>query len=444
MRLIYQVAGRLPGGSEDYSVIDYRVGDKVLRDFRISSDALRSMEPDDSRVVILFPISLLYREFDVVEKWGHLQDLEEEFASRFDEYMKGPFDSFVIQSMGKYGDVEFRSDYDLIVLRIMSRMIRDYLEYNPDEVVVDVSTGLNVNVSALLEAFRYFLIWVKLYTYGEEDSVHFYRAFSELVMEGYDGRTYRIHIKGTGAKAFFLSPLNVPDLKDLPAGINVSLLRRFLLVFTSLYRNAPLYIYHAGFDEPSLLLDEIKSVVGRVLNDTGTYSVGEGIVEFPVPFDRRKMTNVLLSLALYRRISGILEEYLGEDYGDRYRKRGISMRELREVFVEGIYQRFYLEMNAYLLSNELENIREAVERNRRVRALYSRTFHPLSPAFTGDLSRDQCGADYRPIARNFLAHAGFERCLILAHGSGENLRFRYRDGVEEFVENTLLNIDPTF
>ncbi len=446
MRLIYQVAGRLPGSSQsaDYSVIDYRVGDRVLRDFRISSDALRSTNPDDSRVVIVFPVSLLYDRAEILRGHRHLRELEGEFAVRFGEYMKEPFDSFVIQSMGKYGHVEFRSDYDLIVLRLMARMIRDYLNYRPDEVMVDVSTGLNVNVSALLEAFRYFLIWVKLYTYGMEDTARFYRAFSELVVEGDDSRTYRIHVKETGAKAFFLSPLNVPDLEHLPSGVDVRMLRRFLITFTSLYRNAPLYIYHAGFDDSSSVSGEMERVVDRVLYETGIYSMEGSVVESSVDLDRKKMTNVLLSLALYMRIAGILEEHLGEDYRSRYRERGISMKELEGVFIDNIYPKLYLEMNAFLLGNELESIREALERNRKVRGLYSRAFHPLSPAFTGDLSRDQCGDNYRPRARNFLAHAGFERCLTLAYGNWRNLHLKYRDGVEEFVENTLLNIDPTF
>jgi len=447
MKLIYQVAGRLPGSSqsEDYSIIDYRVGDRVLEDFRISSDALRSVEPDKSKVIIVFPVSLFYDQIDVLRKYSHLMDLENEFAVRFRQYMKGPFDSFVIQSMGRYDDVEFRSDYDLIVLRLMARMIRDYLEYHPKEVIVDISTGLNVNVSALLEAFRYFLIWVKLMIYGREGGTRFYRAFSELVIKADESKTYRIHVKETNAKAFFLSPLNVPDLNNLPRGVNTRMLRRFLITFTALYRNAPLYIYHAGFDNSSAIYKEIKSILDRILNETGVYSVDdEGTLEFPITFDRRRMTNVLLSLALYKRIAEILEEHLGEDYRDRYRKRGISMRELKEVFVDNIYQKLYLEMNAFLLNNELENIEEAVNRNGRVKGLYSRTFHPLSPAFTGDLARDQCDDDYKPNPRNFLAHAGFERCLVLAYGNSKNLHFKYRDGVEKFVENALLNIDPTF
>ncbi len=447
MRLIYQVAGRLPGspGGEDYSIVDFRVGDSVLRNFRISSDALGAANPDDSKVVIIFPVSLFDRDVDVLRGSSHLRDLEEVFAIRFRDYMKGPFDSFVIQSMGRYEDVEFRGDYDLVVLRLMARMIRDYLEYHPREVIVDISTGLNVNVSALLEAFRYFLIWVKLLTYGDGSSTRFYRAFSELVVKADEGRTYRIHIRETNAKAFFLSPINVPDLQDMPDGVDTRLMRRFLVTFTALYRNAPLYIYHAGFDRPYRVFREMESLVNNVLNGTGIYSMDGGrVIEFPIAFDRRKVTNVLLALALYIRISEILEEHLGEDCGKRYRERGVSMEELKEVFIENIYQKLYLEMNAYLLGNELENIREAIGRNGRVRGLYARAFHPLSPAFTGDIARDQCDDDYRPNPRNFLAHAGFERCLTLVHGSGNNLRFKYRDGIEEFVENTLLNIDPTF
>ncbi len=447
MKLIYQVAGRLPGSSqsEDYSIIDYQLGDRILEDFRISSDALGSLDPDNSKVTIIFPVSLFYEDVEILMEHGHLKDLEEEFGRRFSQYMKGSFDSFVIQSMGRYEDVEFRSDYDLVVLRLMARMIHDYLRYHPQEVIVDISTGLNVNVSALLEAFRYFLIWVKLITYGQKASTRFYRAFSELVIKADESKTYRIHVKETNAKAFFLSPINVPDLKDMPDGINTHLLKRFLITFTALYRNAPLYIYHAGFDRPYAVFREIESLVGRILNETGAYSTDDGrVVEFPITFDRRKVTNVLLSLALYKRIAEILERHLGEDYRERYRKRGISRDELKRVFVDNIYQELYLEMNAFLLNNELENIEEAVSRNGKVRGLYSRTFHPLSPAFTGDISRDQCDDDYRPNPRNFLAHAGFERCMVLAYGNSRNLHFRYRDDVEKFVENALLNIDPTF
>ena len=445
MKLVYQVAGRLPGSAEDYSVLDYRVGDRVLEDFQISSDAIRALDPENTRVTIVFPVSLFYDHKEIIGGATHLQELEGLFQERFREYMKGPFDSFVIQSMGRYKSVEFKSDYDLIVLRLLARMIRDYLEYRPNEVLVDISTGLNVNVSALLEAFRFFLIWVKLFTYGQEKGTRFYRAFSELVMEGEKNQTYRIHIKETNAKAFFLSPLNVPDLDRLPEGVNSHLLRRFLITFTALYRNAPLYIYHAGFDRSYDIYQEMERLLERILYDTGVYSLNErGSVEFPITLDRRMMTSVLLALALYWRISHILEEHLGEDYQKRYRSRGISTEELERIFVRSIYPKLYLEMNAFLLNNELDNIREAVGRDKKIKGLYSRTFYPLSPAFTGNLSRDQCSEDYMPNPRNFLAHSGFERCLVEAYGNSRNLHFRYKKGVEPFIEKALLEIDPTF
>ncbi|GEM_PF-2466861 len=451
MRILYQVAGRLPGSSEDYSIVNYSVEDvgENLEGFRISSDALRSLKPDESRVVILFPVSLFYDRIELLKRSGSLEGLERDFSSAFRQYMKGEFDSFVIQSTGRYRNVEFKSDYDLVVLRIMARMIQDYLKYQPGEVIVDISTGLNVNVSALLEAFRYFLIWVKLFTYGKGSSTRFYRAFSELIMEADMSKTYRIHLKETSAKAFFLSPLNVPDLRNLPQEVDGNMLGRFLITFTALYRNAPLYLYHAGFDRASRVLNEIQSLLHKIVSRSGEYSMrDEKTVEFPLPFDRRKMTNVLLSLALYARTAEILEEYLGDGYQERYSQRGISTGELREVFVKGIYERLGLEMNAFLLNNELGNIEKAINenRNRSIKYMYSRQFYPLSYAFTGDISENQCGDNYRPNPRNFLAHAGFERCMVLARGSGDDIRLVYRKGkdVEEFIENTLLNIDPTF
>ena len=436
MKLFYQVVGKLEG----YETIDYRFESEILRDFRLSSDAMHAYYRDEALITYIFPMSLASRSPDLFTESGRLENLEEHFVNRFAPQVKhNDFRTLIIQSIGDFDGIDFRGDYDDVVLRIFGRMVEDYLNLRPDEIYVDISTGLNLYVSALLEAFRYFLIWVRLLEFGSSDIPHFYRLFAEPFLGDRSKEIYDIYRKRMRAKAFFLSPINAVNLERFSPIADVRLLRRFLVVFSSIYRNAPLYLFHHGIDDSEIIRNAIYDLLRRISDETGAYRSGEGYVEFDGKGRRRLYTDLLLSYALYHRISSVVYDLVDGEIFEDYKDMGVHVDYLMKTF-EKIYNLFGLEMNMYLLENEVNKLKDRILHDRRTRAKFEFRFSPVKFALEYYSDRD----DGKINGRNFLAHAGFESSITIARVWKNALYLKYDEDVEDEIEHVLLEIDPTF
>ena len=239
-KIIYQI------GRFDHNIItDYKfqIDEKTYEskissktyESKISSFALKKHfdeSGDPSKVILIYPYSILLSERR--PKFNNKLDeffdkLEAKDTEEINQYLKDPYaylkyhphskeanDFIVIHSIGEYMGIEFSTALGDIVLRILIDMMQRYLEEPFEEMYLDISSGLNVYASAMIEAGRVFLTLIRLQKMSlqkpylkEKPYLEVYISFSEPIIPANTTKTYEIYKNfQLDVKAFFQFPEN--------------------------------------------------------------------------------------------------------------------------------------------------------------------------------------------------------------------------------------------
>ncbi len=226
----------------------------------------------------------------------------------------------IIHSIGKYetsiGQISFNTFYSDIVLTILMDMIKRYLEDegNFEKILIDISSGHNIYISALIEALRHFAVWLKLYRWnGKLPSIEI--AFSEPIIPGSKHEKCKIYFEPQNVKSFFTSPIKHDDIEGYllsraiyPEKIRredknkiQSMLKSFVLTFSAIKNNTPLAIYEFGYHEPQEIL--------KVFRDLMVYTeekLTEGYDSSP-NLNKNDYLKAFLALGFYCGISNLLK-----------------------------------------------------------------------------------------------------------------------------------------
>jgi CRISPR-associated protein Csx1 len=176
-KIIYQI-GRL----DNNIITDYKFQiDEKTYESKLSSFALKKHfdeSGDPSKVILIYPYSILLSERR--PKFNNKLDeffdkLKAKDTEEINQYLKDPYayleyhphskeanDFIVIHSIGEYMGIKFSTSLGDVVLRILIDMMQRYLEEPFEEMYLDISSGLNVYASAMIEAGRVFLTLISL------------------------------------------------------------------------------------------------------------------------------------------------------------------------------------------------------------------------------------------------------------------------------------------
>ncbi|MDW8056635.1 MAG: CRISPR-associated CARF protein Csx1, partial [Elusimicrobiota bacterium] len=282
MKYIYQI------GRVDRNILEskkFKIGDKIY-EYPLSGIALKkyfldSNQEEKTNLIIVYPVSLALNKSVSGEKnFG-------EFARKIENIINGGFENllsnpqdifsphphnsfadgfFVIHSIGGYEGKIFNAKFDFIVLEFFCDMVKKYLCWeklneNLFELFVDISTGLNIYVSAMVEAARYFIVFQKLRSWIKEKSANVKICFSEPII-GSSSDVFNIYFDYTlDVKVFLSSPIRKNELnfvlarkiatteqdKELKQRLN-KVLENFALLFSSFKNTTPLVWYSFEFD----------------------------------------------------------------------------------------------------------------------------------------------------------------------------------------------------
>ncbi|WPX08764.1 TM1812 family CRISPR-associated protein [Anaerocellum danielii] len=101
-----------------------------------------------------------------------------------------------------------------ILFDMMERYIDDKKEKDIDEIYLDISSGHNIYISAMIEASRHFAVLTKLMHWiHEERQPRIYLTFSDPIT-GRTAESYELHIQPQSYTAFFSSPINKKEACD--------------------------------------------------------------------------------------------------------------------------------------------------------------------------------------------------------------------------------------
>ena len=403
-------------------------------------------------VTVLYPVSLPINKALTA---GCEKGFPETFASKLstvlhspDTYLQEPYDLFrshphslsanrfrVIHSIGKFssetGFVSFSDcHYSDIVLEILVDLIEYFFTHKSliSKVVFDISSGHNIYISALIEAARYFGVWLDLLLLGREGSgPDLFIAFSDPIVNL--DTQHAISFEKLPVKAFFSSPISSNDIASYSLSRLIypseskkkqkfhSMLENFLLLFSALKNNTPLWIFHTGYDDVEaarqVMLDLCSDMKKRFYR---SYTSSPGL-------EKEAYVKVFLSLAFYIGIINLLKSCGIRPYDQVV---GVESQYIASS-LETVYNTLGLHLNLAILRNEVDRLRADSARD---------SWMPLVLFLNYGAKQERTRSS--PDKRNFFAHAGFESNITEGRREGEKLFVRYNSQFNRNIRRFLL------
>jgi CRISPR-associated protein, MJ1666 family len=453
-KIIYQI-GRL----DNNIITDYKFQiDEKTYESKLSSFALKKHfdeSGDPSKVILIYPYSILLSERrpEFNNKLDEFFDkLKAKDAEEINQYLKNPYayleyhphskeanDFIVIHSIGEYMGIKFSTSLGDVVLRILIDMMQRYLEEPFEEMYLDISSGLNVYASAMIEAGRVFLTLISLQKMSlQKPYLKVYISFSEPIIPANTTKTYEIYKDfQLDVKAFFQFPenpnkdnierLNLQTYKNVfsafvgrifkyfPAEENSKLkdktneiVYKAYLFYSALKNNTPLALYHLfsdknfRYDEEEI--DDITKELIRLLKD----KFNSDFIKSPeLNLNAFKKMFITLSLAkgMIRVLKNRLKNITQKD------EISVSLKDLEDTFTgkNSLYKPFCLDTNIDYLSRELDkNIKNEVDKSWK-NGYKWKTLYDLAEYNNQRGNNKNLQNNRRFNERNFKAHCGFER-----------------------------------
>ncbi|MCX7858023.1 MAG: CRISPR-associated CARF protein Csx1 [Deltaproteobacteria bacterium] len=434
--------------------IKFKIGESSFTE-TLSSLALREYyENENVKNILIYPVSLVFSSHlldnpkfrDFISK-DFLNAFERAFTEP-DAYLANPteffekhphskeVDSFfVIHSLGTYSlresTISFDCTYDDIVLEIFVYLIETYLNHvnYPTRYVIDISSGHNVYISALIEAVRQFGVFTELASWKDKSkkpTVAF--AFSDPIIPGSDF-TYNIHFEPLSVKTFFAAPIHSADFtqnsivkslsfgdKNLKKSLR-GLIENFILTYSALKNSIPLYIYQFGYDDEGTIKQCLEEIIANLKK-----RFQENYRCSP-KFQRDTLVRAFLVLAMYW---GIIKTLI-EIGVQKSNYNGIAIEDMKVAF-DRVYDVFQLVPNKTLLGREVSDLTEVKLNKEELHSEFRPLYLFLDKGKTGS-----------PDKRNFLAHSGLERNITMVKCIDNKIFIKYDEKHENIIKRWLIN-----
>jgi len=435
MIYLYQI-GRLDRYVIERKKINFLIDNNDFES-ELSSFALKNHFQNNVKCILLYPVSLPFNK----ELLKNI-NINDEFIKRAQSIFENPADYFknpkeffkfhphknevddfiVIHSIGEFEKYVFEGSFDDIVLEIFIDLVERYFKEGMKELYIDISSGLNIYVSALIEAVRHFSIFQNIGSWKEPLSVKL--VFSEPIIGSSKSNFKIFKDYELKFKVFFSSPITyAADVKNFELSRKIEkqdrkfkqsiqqMLEKFALSYSAIKNNTPLVLYSFKFHEEQEIKDLILQVVANLKDKF--YSDWQKSPNL----EKNEYLKLFLALSFYMGIIRILKEN-SVNYSDF-----VCLDEIKEKF-SSIYQQFELNLNEQILKHEISNLtRQDKKTGETIIDKAKEEWQSLSEFIPGE-------GDFQP--RNFIAHAGFERTVTEVKKINNKLYLRYKtDSLEE-------------
>jgi len=395
----------------------------------LSSLAFKEHFNNAAKVILLYPVSLvlndsLKNKSDDNFIGNHIMPLftDEELKNK---YLQNPYDIlkehphskqvddlFVIHSLGRYSNIDFKTTMHDIILCIWSLLIKEYINNNFQEIYIDISSGLNFYMASLLEALRYFLVWQQLYELKTKKVKGFINYTDPII--GASADKINIYTYKVDHKSFFSSPLDyinyeknsknvyekALDRRELKKEVN-PILKEFLILFSSLYRPAPLILFIKEFSKLETVEDKIIKTVNATLE-----KYKKDWIKSP-EFEFEEFLKIFMALGFMRGLRKFMDE------NNINNSKGYATYNELEDMANNMKD-LGLQVQAGLLKTELINN----FKNKHFSSEWEYLKKFLQ--YEDSNKKDSNSSNQEIDPRNFFAHAGFERTVTLVNKEKEN------------------------
>lgn len=474
MIYIYQI-GRLD--KDFYKSVRFRIENYEI-DSPLSSLALakyfKEIGKKEVKNIILYPSSL-FLNFGVLNKDSRLIETYKEslytiinsksvdfnkldnfFRDLTVEYYSPEAVHGILYSLGKYksedkkNEIDFDTTLDDLVLQVFVDMYNTISIDQDVELYLDISSGLNLYISALIEGAKNFWTFFNLQNWGKK-TIKIFFVFSEPISKDLT-QTHNIYYNNEiRYRYFFECPIEKDSITCICDYIHEKLfnnyieqdkvvskedlrdiLEKLVLTYNALKYNVPLFFL--TFQLPKV--GELKRIVNKIISNLYLCMYNRDLKSSP-RLDRSKIMRVILSLAFFIGIKSVLDET------DIYNNEQIDNKML-EAFFEKIYNTLGLNLNKIYLSSELgiiqskiaKILREINDENLKENLLNITMDYFTIERIDNIIKTNQnvkeeikqlikcINKNFDPksfYSRNFFAHAGFEKNVTLIKIIGESL-----------------------
>jgi len=450
-KLIVQI-GRFDKGYTDKKKFIYK--EKEF-ETSLSSFALSEFYKEEAKVFLLYPVSLLLNEALVKVPDGDsfickVKDLLENSDGK-EDYFKSPENLFkehphsqkaafaVMHSLGSYQGFDLKTNMSDLVLYIWSLLTHEYITKGFDELFVDIGSGLNFYISALLEAFRYFMEWESLYNLRER-KVKGFIVYSDPILGSNKGQ-FNIYQYPVDFKGKFESPAGHSEIeRGLVKKVIEDVLSKdreykrkiakyidaFLIMFSAFYNAAPLILFASEFPDVS----EINSSLEGILEEIFTKYKSDW--KKSPDFQFKDFYKVIVMLGFLKGLKEFLDS-------ENIKPRGYATVEEIDRFAKSI-KSIGLSVQEGLIKAESYNNFKPKD----IVVSINEDWQPLKnllKAYKG-AGEDEAeeSIDKDKLERNFFAHAGFLRDFVEVKKdtlNGGRILIRYKEKTIDEVKKLL-------
>jgi CRISPR-associated protein Csx1 len=418
MKFIYQIGRFDRNYNED---INFVIDSKNFKS-KLSSISLKNYLQGQTKLILIYPVSIVYNEIAL----NNNDEFSKIISQKIGNYLENPNevlkehphnkyadDFLVIHSIGEYklfdSKEKFEGTYDDIVLAIFCDMVERLLEKKNEEneFYIDISSGHNIYVSAMLEAIRHFSVFSKLLNWQNKSfRPKVYIVFSDPIL-GSSAKEFKIYIKELKFKVFFSSPIGKYDMDMMEKESELyKLLENFLILYSAIKNNTPLVLYHFGYDEYGKIIASIRKIIEEIKN-----KLSENWKKSP-SLSKDDYLKIILSLGFYAGIVEVLESNNIREYNFQ---EGVALDEIKEKFLsKSIYKIFNLDSLVPILEYE---IKSQYGKSRKIK---KEEWEKLGKYYDHPQSK---GGNFQ---RHFIAHSGFERNITEVRKKDNKLYFRYQ------------------
>jgi CRISPR-associated protein Csx1 len=456
MNFIYQI-GRFDKNYENDNkfVIDNKTFESKLSSFALKK-YLKTQKEEQVKLTLIYPISIPFNNYAIKE----LKDKDKFvkiFIEKMDSYLENPKevlkhhpynsldnnsnhkadDFIIVHSFGKYKldninkEFPFEAKFYDIVLEILIHLIESFLSKKDEKnnFYIDISSGHNIYISALLEAVKNFFTFSALLNWKNKNlRPDIYITFSEPITDTNENKYYNIYMEKIDFYVSFYSPLTKEEI-DKNSGERIAckiydnntenrkkrqkldeFIYNFGIIYSALKNNTPLVLYHFNYNSYDEIINLIKEILEEIKSKImDNYCKSHGL-------DKDSYLKVILSLALYAGITELLQDKQIKNYNDQ----GVNISEIKQKFhKDNIYKIFGIQNLNIFLENEISNIE-----NKKLAGKDDFEWKCLAEI----LGEKKANFDN---IRNFIAHSGFEKNITYAKKVNHEIYLKYHLSEEE-------------
>lgn len=458
--LIYQV-GRILGETKPFFISSQEPQSDFYQESELTSFFLKKYlkaKQKEAKVILIYPVSILLNKKlpEEMEK-RNLHDIREKIAYIINnptEYLKSPAsyiqqipceedkdDILVVHSLGIYVGTELKGYYDDMVLELFFDMVKRCLHGQVQALYLDISSGLNIYISAMIEAARYFSTFITLMNWADNNIPEIIITFSDPII-GSAASKYEIHFQKQIYPKVFTSPLSsyfkrtrqgvtltedelnrflkneiFTDSDDklnrpLKRSLSEKLLKS-LLIYSAIVNCTPLYLYYLDRHTEQEISKEIENLI-----DYAEKKLYYSYKESP-KLNKEAYIEIICQLALYVGMIRMLQEH---DIGPINPDIGMSLQMLRDIFEKILIQIGFNHSLTFLLNEDNlmnKNIKKYFESREEQTVEWINMCEILNPGSKSELSE-----------RNFLAHIGLERNITQTKKDTDGTIYvRYKESI---------------